>query len=116
VLFRPFPWEAGTGFQLLASAEAMAVLGLIVIRFASIRLALRRARAEPFLLFCWTLLLLSAMTYSAFANFGLLNRQRSLILPALYALIAVAPDRFRAWQQRRESEQPDDLIPAGPFR
>jgi hypothetical protein len=116
VLFRPFPWEAGTGFQLLAAAEAMAVLGLIAFRFESITLGIRRARLEPFLLFCWTFLLLSAMTYSAFANFGLLNRQRSLILPALYALIAVSPDRFRTWQERRESEQPDGLVPALPPR
>jgi hypothetical protein len=37
------------------------------------------------------LLLLYSMTFSSFANFGLLNRQRSLVLPALYALIALEP-------------------------
>ncbi len=36
-------------------------------------------------------LVLYGMTFSSFANFGLLNRQRSLVLPALYALIAVMP-------------------------
>jgi hypothetical protein len=96
VLFRPFPWEAGSGFQLLASAESMVLLLLFLFRFESIKLAVVRARVEPFLLFCWTTLILSAMAYSAFANFGLLNRQRSLILPALYVLIAIAPERLRA--------------------
>jgi hypothetical protein len=91
VLIRPFPWETDTGFQLLAALESTVVLGLIAFRFRSVVSAVRRWRVEPFLLYCIVLLVFYAMTFSSIANFGLLNRQRSLVLPALYALIAVEP-------------------------
>jgi hypothetical protein len=91
VLFRPFPWETLSGFQLLAALESMAVIALIVLRFGSLRTAFQYARKHPFLLYCMVALVLYGMTFSSFANFGLLNRQRSLVLPALYALIAVIP-------------------------
>lgn len=91
VLFRPFPWETLSGFQLLAGLESMAVIALIVHRFGSLRTAFQQARRHPFLLYCMVALILYGMTFSSFANFGLLNRQRSLVLPALYALIAVMP-------------------------
>jgi hypothetical protein len=71
--------------------ESVAVMGLIVFRFDSIRLAFKRCRRYPFILYCLILLLLYSMTFSSFANFGLLNRERSLVLPALYALIALEP-------------------------
>lgn len=91
VLFRPFPWETLSGFQLLAALESMAVIALILHRFGSLRTAFQQARRHPFLLYCMVALILYGMTFSSFANFGLLNRQRSLVLPALYALIAVMP-------------------------
>lgn len=91
VLFRPFPWEAGGALPMLAATESLAVIGLIVWRRRSIWAALRSWRSNPFLLYCMLLLVAYGMTFSSFANFGLLSRQRSLVLPALYALIAVAP-------------------------
>lgn len=91
VLLRPFPWEADTPFQLLSSLESLLLAALIVVRLPSLRTALTRARATPFLLYCWVLTLLYAATFSSFANFGLLVRQRSLVLPALFVLLAVSP-------------------------
>ncbi len=91
VLLRPFPWETSSPFQLLASLESVVLIGFIVVRFSSIKFALRKARSTPFILFCWVLTLLYAMTFSSFANFGLLVRQRSLVLPALFVLIAIDP-------------------------
>lgn len=89
VLIRPFPWEAGSAFGLLASLESVAVAGLIIIRLPALKNALVRARAAPFLLYCWVLTLLYAATFSSFSNFGLLVRQRSLVLPALFVLVCV---------------------------
>lgn len=91
VLFRPFPWETLSGFQLLAALESMAVIALVIGRSASLRTAFQQARRHPFLLYCMIALAFYGMTFSSFANFGLLNRQRSLVLPALYALIALVP-------------------------
>ena len=91
VLLQPFPWEVETKLQLLASLEC-AVMGVfIVYRFRSLTFSLTRARATPFLIYCWTFLLLYAITFSAIANYGLLTRQRSLALPALFVLLAVEP-------------------------
>jgi len=89
VLIRPFPWETGSPFGLLASLESVAVAGLIIIRLPALKNALVRARAAPFLLYCWVLTILYAATFSSFSNFGLLVRQRSLVLPALFVLVCV---------------------------
>ena len=92
MLLRPFPWETDSPLQLLASFESVLLVGLIVARLRSLRARPRRARSAPFLLYCWVLVILYAATFSSIANFGLLVRQRSLVLPALYVLIAVRPD------------------------
>jgi hypothetical protein len=68
------------------------LIGIILARLASLRAALTRARSTPFLLYCWILVILYAATFSSIANLGLLVRQRSLVLPALYVLIAVRAD------------------------
>ena len=95
VLLRPFPWETDSSLQLLASLESALLAAFIVVRLPSLRAALLGARAMPFLLYCWVLTILYAATFSSFANFGLLVRQRSLVLPALFVLLAVesAPRR-----------------------
>ena len=73
----------------------MALAGFMVVRRRSIRVAITRARREPFLLFCLILTAVYATAFSSFANFGLLTRQRSLVLPALYVLLAVNADAIR---------------------
>jgi hypothetical protein len=93
VLLRPFPWEAESSFQLLSSAESAFLMVLMVLRFRSLRDSLRRCRTTPFLLYCWILILLYCVAFSSFANLGLLTRARSLVLPAVYVLIAVDPTR-----------------------
>jgi hypothetical protein len=96
VFVRPFPWEAH-GLQLFASLEGVVLLGLVVVRWRSFRVSLARSREMPFLMFCWILVILYTIAFASFANFGILVRERSLVLPALLALLAVDPaiDRLR---------------------
>jgi hypothetical protein len=89
VLLRPFPWETESPLQLLSSLESAVLAGIMLVRLRSLRAALTGARSTPFLLFCWVFVILYSIAYSSFANLGLLVRQRSLVLPALYALISV---------------------------
>lgn len=96
VLLRPFPWETDNPFQLLASLESVALMAVMVTRRRSLAISLKRARTSPFLLYCWLLTILYAATFSSFANFGLLVRQRSLVLPALFVLLATGPAHARA--------------------
>jgi hypothetical protein len=44
---------------------------------------------------CWVLTGLYAVSFASFANFGLLVRERSLVLPALFVLLSVDPIRAR---------------------
>jgi len=87
VLLRPFVWEVESGFQILASAEAALITILVVQSAGSLAFSLRSFRRMPFLFLCWTLLALYSIAFSAFANMGLLVRQRSLVLPALFVLL-----------------------------
>ncbi len=89
VLFRPYPWEVENGFQIIASFENVALAVFMVRRRRSLRLSLTHSRNAPFLFYCWILVFAYAVAFSSFANFGLLFRQRSLMLPALFVLISL---------------------------
>ncbi|HYL52018.1 MAG TPA: hypothetical protein VEZ15_08615 [Acidimicrobiia bacterium] len=113
VLLRPFPYEVNTGLQILASLEGVALAGFIIHRRSSVAMSLRKIRSSPFLFYCWTLTLLYAITFQAFANFGLLVRQRSLVLPALYVLLCLDPSRDRVSTEPAALSAPQDLGIAG---
>jgi hypothetical protein len=103
VLLRPFPWEAPGSLQSLASLEGVALAAFIVLRRKSLAVSLRHLRTVPFLFYCWVVTILYALTFQAFANFGLLDRQRSLVLPALYVLLCLDVKKARAYDEERNS-------------
>jgi hypothetical protein len=91
VLIRPFPWEAGSGSELVAGLEGAAIAALLILRLRSLRISLARSREVPFLMFCWVFTGLYVVAFASVANFGTLVRERSLVLPAVFALAAVDP-------------------------
>jgi hypothetical protein len=99
VLLRPFPWEAPGFLQKLASLEGIALVSFAVLRRRSLAASLRHVRIVPFLLYSWILTILYSLTFQAFGNFGLLDRQRSLVLPALYVLLCLD------WRKAREFDE-----------
>jgi hypothetical protein len=103
VLVRPFPWEVDSKLQILASLEGVALVGFIFLRRKSLAISLRHIRTVPFLFYCWTLTILYAVTFQAFANFGLLTRQRALVLPALYVLLCLDARKAREFDEERNS-------------
>jgi hypothetical protein len=107
VLLRPWPWEVDSPYQLLASLESFAFAFLILQRFSSVTTSLTRWRLAPFLLYAWVLLLLYAATFSSFANFGLLVRQRSLVLPAMFVILSID-----AAAARRIAEEEEESLGA----
>ncbi|HEX5094584.1 MAG TPA: hypothetical protein VFX21_01160, partial [Acidimicrobiia bacterium] len=109
VLLRPWPWEVDSAYQILASLESFVFAMLIVLRFSSVSYSLTRWRAAPFLLYAWVTLLLYAVTFSSFSNFGLLVRQRSLVLPALFVVLSIDPVLAR----RSEARDRSDTEPGG---
>src|SRR6185436_14390063 len=102
-LLRPFPWEAPGFLQKLASLEGIALMGFIFIRRKSLAASLRHIRIVPFLFYCWVLTVLYSLTFQAFANFGLLTRQRSLVLPALYVLLCLDTRKARQFDDERDN-------------
>jgi len=103
VLLRPFPWEVNSALQVLASLEGVALAAFIVLRRKSLAISLRHIRSVPFLFYCWVLTILYAVTFQAFANFGLLDRQRSLVLPALYVLLCLDTQKAREFDAERDN-------------
>jgi hypothetical protein len=93
VLLRPFPNQVENKNQLLASAECGLLLLYAIHRRRSVKLSLTRSRSTPYLFFCWTLILVYATAFSSVANMGLLTRQRSLVLPAIYVLLTIDPEK-----------------------
>lgn len=90
VVFRPLPWEARSFTSLIAAAEA-GVLSLIVLlsfrRIARLpRLYLRR----PFLVFASVFVLAFSAGFSYMANFGILARQRTQMMPMVLVLVSLA--------------------------
>lgn len=87
VLFRPFPWEARTVPQLLASAEAV-VIGtvLVVTAWALVK---RRGRIvrSPLVVMSGTFTVLFCSAFASLGNFGLLVRERMQVLAFLILLI-----------------------------
>lgn len=107
VLFRPLPFEAGSSLERLASLEAMFLLLLSIWRWQWIVAALRSVRRQPFVMFCAAYTGMAIIAFSAFANFGLLDRERVQILPVYLVLLCVPPREARAARASASSE-PDE--------
>lgn len=99
VIFRPFPWEAGGALPLLSSLEGVLLLGLAFLSRRRILRVPTMLRSHPYLALCLTFILLYVVVFSGFSNFGILVRQRSLVLPAFLVFLALPEARPRP--QRR---------------
>jgi hypothetical protein len=92
VVARPFPWEA-SGFQLLAALEGgvLAVVGGVAVW--NRRHGMLRALTQRWPRMAMAYVLAFAWGFSAVGNFGILSRQRSLMLPFLFVLVAACRPR-----------------------
>lgn len=104
VVFRPFPYEAGGLLPLLSSLEGLFLL-VLLWRFGRPLLRLPRyLRRHPYVTFCLSYVLFYAVVFSGFSNFGILVRQRSLVLPAFLVLVAL-PDLVTSIRARSDQPQ-----------
>lgn len=98
VVFRPLPWEARSVNALIAAVEGLLLLGLFAASWRRLLtfplLALRR----PFLVFVGAYVVVFSVGFSYVANFGILARQRTQMLPMVLVLLALPPAR---WVQQR---------------
>lgn len=90
VLFRPFPTEARGSEQILTAAEGLFLAILTAASWRRLLTIPRRLRAQPYLMLSLAYVLLWILAFGVIANFGILARQRTQMLPFYFALVSVA--------------------------
>jgi hypothetical protein len=108
VLFRPLPFEVGNAQMLLTSAEGLLLAALVVMSWRRLASIPRLMWSTPYVMFALVFVVLFVCTFSSFANFGILARQRTQMLPFLFVLLAVPPVRQRLGQVRSSSSHRED--------
>lgn len=87
VLVRPFPWEA-SGAQLLSAVEGALIACLLIATALRARITgLVAMLRKRWVRFSTAFVLAYAWGFSAVGNFGILARQRSLLLPFLFVIV-----------------------------
>jgi len=91
VLFRPFPWEAHSLNGLIAAAEGLLLIGLFVVGRRRLITWATTVLKRPYLVYCTAYAFTFIVTFSYIANFGILARQRTQMLPLVLTMIAMYP-------------------------
>ena len=89
LLFRPFPWEAGSVQLLAQSLEGFFLLVLTVRAWPRLRRLPRLMRHNPYVVFCVVYSLAFMWAFAGLGNFGILARQRVLMLPLFLVLLCL---------------------------
>ncbi|WP_432560119.1 hypothetical protein [Granulicoccus sp. GXG6511] len=89
VLFRPFPWEASSPLVLLQSLEGLVLIVLLIKAWPQLKTLPRLLRTNPYVTFALAYVVGFVIAFSGFGNFGILARQRSLMLPFFVILLAL---------------------------
>jgi hypothetical protein len=89
VPFRPFPHEAENLQAQLASLEGVFLLALLVVSIPQLLRLPRLALRKPYVAFATVYTVGFVFAFSTFANFGLLARQRSQLVPFLVVLLVL---------------------------
>lgn len=92
VLFRPFPHEAHNTEAFLTSLEGFVLVALILGSFRRLAQLPRALIREPYVAYSLAGVLLLCFLFSYVANFGILARQRTQVLPFLFVLVSFVPN------------------------
>lgn len=103
VLMRPFPWGAHNILMLISSLEIWGFWGLMFFRRRELKQVLRVWRHNRLIRFAVPGILLLSFLYGlAFANLGIIARQRVVILPPLFIFLgATSAIRARKRAERK---------------
>lgn len=112
VLFRPYPWEAGSAQGMIASAEGAM---LLVLAAAAVPRLVRLPRylfQVPYVAYVVTYTMMFIVAFSSIGNFGILTRQRTQVLPLAVVLLALPAERRRVDPAPTLEERADELVAA----
>jgi hypothetical protein len=93
VLFRPLPHEAHNAQAFIASLESLFLLLFTLVRIPWGFAALGSMRRQPYVAFAFAYSAMFIVAFSAFANFGLLARERVQLLPFYVLFLCIPPRR-----------------------
>lgn len=117
LFFRPWPWEVHSLQSVVAALEGLLLLWIFVSRRRDLYAAVRNWRSKPFVLF----VLLFAFQFSvvmslAITNFGLLTRERVMLLPFVMMLFCTraAPVAVRQGAVPQAGRRPAPAPPPVP--
>jgi hypothetical protein len=116
VLFDPLPFSAHNLTQLFAALENTLILVVIVFSLAPRLRSLPRVCLErPYVVMCLFYSAVFLYAFAALGNLGLITRERTLVLPFLFVVLAFPIARPGAepypWQRRRRRDSLRDLTP-----
>lgn len=89
VLFRPFPFEAHNAQTLLASIETVILLLLCCVSLRRLARVPKEVFRSPYVAFTLAYTFAFIYAFSSLGNFGILARERSMLLPALFVALCV---------------------------
>lgn len=89
LLFRPFPWEAASVPMFFQSLEGVILLVITLFALPRLRALPSLLRRNAFLVFALVYALGFMVAFSGFGNFGILARQRVLMLPFFLLVLAL---------------------------
>jgi hypothetical protein len=89
ILYRPFFTEATGTEGLGTAAEGMLLFGIFLVSAPRLWSVFRRLRADPYVTFAMCYALMFIFAFGTVANFGILARQRSQVLPFVFVLLAL---------------------------
>lgn len=95
-LFRPLVFEAHNVVAFVAALDGTFLLLLVLWRWRHLVAAIRSALSNPLLGFCGVAFLLFVTGLSFEANFGVIVRHRTMVLPFLFILLAVPREGRKA--------------------
>ena len=125
VLLDPFWFNAGSTTQIVASLENTLIFAVFVYSLSRLRYLFRVCVQRPYILMALIYTLVFFYSFAALGNLGLIERERSLVLPLLFAVLAIPVARPRErpypWQKRRAKHKksrlgpsPDERVPTEP--
>ncbi len=116
VLFRPWPWEAGSGQALIASAEGMV---LLILGAASVSQLMKLPKflfQVPYVAYALTYTIMFVIAFSSIGNFGILTRQRTQVLPLVLVLLVLPTETNRVEEAAPTIEERARLLVRSPGR
>ncbi len=91
ILFRPFPWEAHNFQAVVQSLEGLIFIGLVLWRIKSLSRAVASSISNAYLRFILVYIIAFTIAFISVQNFGIIVRQRTMLLPFFFMLISYAP-------------------------